>query len=304
MTSVNIITNRNNEFVRNGQELPFLVQTESPSSVTLLVDSSSRFYGTPCDFRVALNVNIPRPRYLQFQKAVIPKLPNVTKYNNTLNIHFDNGVISGYTGDFTLPVGMYNTTSMCNALALAIDDALMGAGVADTAVVTYSQLSRNFTISFLSMGFAFADDCTFITRGESLCGFQGETQTGMLASQSSGLSGMLYCRYLVVCSNVLCQYAYASSVVTNPKNPYNVIGIIDLAGMYDVYDFDVTVPYSGIYKNMPVDGPILFQVNSSLMLPNELDFTIYDSYGNILDGALNNGFVSTLGVSLTMNISL
>lgn len=301
MSSVNIIGNRGNEYIRNGQELPFLVQTESPSSVTLLVDSTGRYNGTPCNFRVMLNNNVPRPRYLQLQRAVIPKLPNVTKFNNTLRINLSNG---SNTGNFTIPVGMYNTTSMCNVLAAAINDAYVAAGIVDSVTVTYSQLSRNFTITPVSLGLAFDDNCSFIKYGQSLCGFSGYSVTGYMNPLSSGLAGMLYCRYLVVTSVALCQFAYAYSVVTNPQNPSRVIGVIDLAGMYDVYDFDVSVPYSGIYKNMEANGPILFQINGSMMLLGDLDFTITDAYGHSLDDVLDNGVVSTLGVSLIMNITL
>ena len=304
MTSVNILPNRTRTSIQDGSELPLLIQTENPSSITLLIDSSDRVYGSDGNFRVNLNYNIPRPRYLQLKRMVVPKLPNVTSLNNTIQINHD----LGYTSSFTIPVGMYNTTSMSNALVSAINAAFAATPIADTVTVTYSQLSRNFTIT--SVGgykWYFDSACSFITRGQSLCGFSGGSGvpaiTGSI-TQVSGVAGMLYTRYLVVCSDTICQYAYASSVLSSVKQPRNVIGVVDLAGMYDVYDFDVSVPYSGIYKNIEVNGPVLCQISSERSLRSEIDFEIYDSYGSSLSESLSSIGVNTLGLSLIIAISL
>lgn len=295
MTTVEIAPNRAMPGLLDGHVLPPLVQSETPSSVTLVVDSSKRYYGNDGAFRVKLYYNIPRPRYLQLKNMVFPKLPNVTNMNNTISINH-NG--NDYT--FTIPVGMYNTTSMCNALTLAFNSAL---GLNDSVTTTYSQLTRNFTISSVGGIDWYFTNCSFIERGTSLCGFSVGTFPGA-PSWSSGVAGMLYTRYLVVCSNTLCQYNYATSLISGTNQFTNVIGIVDLAGMYDVYDFDVSVPYSGIYKNIDVNGPYLALMNSERILKSELDFEIYDSYGSPLNDTLTSVGINTLGVSLIMNISM
>lgn len=300
MSLVSIAPNRTSIAIQDGTEMPLLVQTESPSGILLLVDSSDRSYGDNGNFRVNLNYNIPRPRYLQLKRMVFPKLPNVTNLNNTLNIVHDFGT----TGDFTLPVGMYNTTSMCNALVIAINAAFAAAAIVDTVTVVYSQVSRDFVITSVGgSNWYFSSDCSFITRGGSLCGFSGGASTNAV-SQISGVAGMLYTRYLVVCSDTLCQYAYASSVLSSVRQPRNVIGVVDLAGMYDVNDFDLTVPYSGIYKNIEVNGPMLCQMNSERSLRGEIDFSIYDSYGSPLSESLTSVGVNTLGISLIISVTM
>lgn len=306
MAVVSIRTNRDDQELMSGFVLPPLMQIEQPSTIALVIDSKDRAFGTNADFIIKLNYNIPRPRYLKLQRIVFPKIPNITPLNNQIQIKHAGGT----TAVFSLTPGIYNTTTLSNALTNAINAAFVAAAIADTVTTVFDTITRTFRVTSVgAQNWFFIDTCSFIDRGGSMCGFTGyPVATAVSASsQYSGIAGMVYTRYLTVSSRALCQYAYASSVLSSSLQPRNVVGIVDLAGMYDASDFDVTSLYSGVYKELGVDGPNLSQQCTERVLRSEIDFQITDSYGSSLDSLLALGAPygsNTLGVTLRMLISL
>ena len=306
MSTVQVLPNRREHSIQTGASLPPLFQVESGNSVTLMVDSKDRKFGTEANFIVDLGYRLAAPRYLHLQKITIPKIPNVTPLNNQIQIKH----ALGTTAVFTIPPGIYNTTTLANALTAAINAGFAAVPIVDTVTTTYDPTSRTFLIS--SVGFEywfFVDTCSFITRGKVLCGFTGyPVATAVsISTQYSGIAGMLYCRYLSVSSRSVCTYAEASSASSTTILPGSVIGLVDMAGIYTSEDFDVGVQFSGVYKTLNVDGPNIQQLSSDQTLRQDLDFMIVDSYGSVLDDVLNLGAPygpNTLGISLLMKIAM
>lgn len=298
-------TNRNEISILEGTTLPPLVQVEDTSSMFLMIDSKDRSFGTDGDFTIDLNYRVPRPRYIKLKKLGLPKIPNVNPLNNTIQIKHAGGT----TASFTVPPGIYNTTTLANALTSSINTAFAAAAIADTVTSTYDQVSRTFTISSVNvLNWFFVDTCTFITRGASLCGFSGSPLVTAVSTptQYSGISGMIYSRYLTVSSRSLNQYAFCASAMSGITQPKDVMAIVDLTNMLDASDFDVSIPYSGVYKTIPVDGSTVNLACRQRTMNESIDFKITDSYGFNVDESLTLGAPygpNTLGVALTFVIT-
>lgn len=297
---VNINTNRNNDSVETGRELPLLIQAEQPSAATMLVDSANRYSGNSADFRVKMNT-VLRPRYYQMKRIVLPKIPNVNANNNTITIVHTDGTFT-----VTLTNGIYNTTTLANELTSKINAGLAALLSIDTVTTTYNTNTRNFTVtSTNSYNWYFVDTSTFITRGINLTGFIGYPIGTPLtvSSHSSGIAGMLYCKYISISSQMLTQYSYSSSITSNPANRPQLVGVADMTSIYSAADFDVSVPYSGVYNAIDVWAPNIAAMSSQKSSFSDLDFLVQDEYGLPLNLALDIGITSSLSIVMIFNIS-
>lgn len=286
--SVTLQTNRTNPRIETGEDLPPIIQTEKSSSVTVLIDSNDKYTGTEANFRVNLGFRVVRPRYIQLKKVIVPKIPNVTANNNTIRLI----TAQGNTAFFTLAPGIYNTTTLANELTTKINAAFTAAAIIDSVSTSYDPTTRTFTITTVGGTFWFFDSTsTFISYGRYLCGFSGYPAATIptVSTQYSGIAGMLYTRYLTVASESLTSYSYSSSILSRANQPNDLIGIIDLADLYSAADFDISIPFSGVYKTLQVDGPQLSLLCSQRSMNEDIDIRVSDGYGLFLDSALNLG---------------
>lgn len=283
--SVTLTTNRTNQNIDKGLELPYLMQVETGSSVTVLVDSKDRISGTPSNFRASLRSRIPRVRYLQLAKSIIPKIPNVNPNNYSIQIKH----ALGTTAVFNLPTGIYNPTTLSNELTNAINDAFVAAAIADTVTTVYDPNTRTFSIASVGLqNFFIVNTCSFITRGQWLAPFESDALASVPSKATiySGIASMLYSRYLTVASQAANQYSFASSITSRPSQPTQLLGIIDLCEIYTDADFDVSIPYTSVYKTLAVDGCVVSVMNTQRSLFEEIDIAIADEYGTNLDESL------------------
>ena len=296
-----LASNRKDEGIEKGLALPYLIQTEGGSSVAVLIDSKDRISGTPSNFRASFRTRIPRVRYLQLEKVVIPKIPNVNPNNNTMQIKH----VLGTTASFDIPPGIYNTTTLSNEMTNAINDAFVAAGIADTVTVVYDPMTRTFSIASVNvLAFFIVNTCTFITRGKWLTPFESEPLANVPSKTTvySGLSSMLYSRYLTIASNTINQYAFGTSATTTPIQPVNLIAIINLCEIYTDADFDVSVPFTAVFRTLPADGCRVSIMNSQRSMFDEVDILIQDEYGIVLENALDLGApypTSSIGMVLS-----
>lgn len=300
---VRLLSNRKDEKIDKGLDLPYLAQVETGSSVTILIDSKDRISGTPSSFRASFRSRLPRVRYIQLRKTLLPKIPNVNPNNYTLQIKH----ATGTTATFNLPSGIYNTTTLANQLTVSINAAFASAAIVDTVTVVYDPNTRTFSISTVSgLNFFIINSCSFITYGSWLVPFESQPSSDVPSKSTirSGIASMLYTRYLSIASQTMNTYSYASSVTTRSYQPNQMIGVVNLCSIYDDVDFDVTVPYTSVYKTLDVDGCKIAVANTQKSLFEEVDVSIYDEYGNILDNSLDLGPLypsSSLGMVFIMD---
>lgn len=299
-----IAGNRSDQKIETGEALPPLFQTEKPSSISVLISSSDRYTGNDASFRVNLNYRVMRPRYLTLKKCIVPKIPNITPLNNSIRIKHAGGT----TAFFTLTPGIYNTTTFANALTTAINAAFVAAAIVDTVTTTYDPIARAFTVTSVGgLNFFFDATCTFITRGLFMHALPGTDIAAAVSVSaiSGGIAGMVYSRYLTVSSDALTQYSYSSSILSRLNQPNDIIGIIDVATIYDPADFDVSIPYAGVYKSLNIDAPQLSLLCSQRSMNEDIDITISDEYGTTLDQSLALGGTygaNTLGLVLIFDL--
>lgn len=266
-----------------GLTQPPRVRSQNSDSILYLVDSASRISGTPFDFYVKCGAPISALT-VEITRCQLPKLPNVTQFNNAFTIVSEVGTISAI-----IPIGFYNPVSLVNALKLAIDVAFNGL---DTVTVTYH--TTNKTISITSNNNAkwyFLSTSTFISRGNYLAGFTG-LSTGVpgvvgMITQYSGILGMCYTRYVRIRSNIMTRFAKESS--RSSANINNIVACISLANYYNPSDYDQSGAFSGaIITDFSTDSSSVNNLASKTQL-NEIDFRIEDEYGTSLQDVLYLG---------------
>jgi hypothetical protein len=306
-TPVVLIGNRTDERIETNATLPCLVQTEFPSSIQILVDSKDKVLSddTPFDFSVNLTSNLYRGRSIQAIKCVIPKVPNVTVFNNQLQIVHDLGT----TAVFSLQPAFYNTTTLANELTAEINLAFAVAGIVDTVVTSFDQITRTFSISSTGgNNFFITDDSTFITRGIFLANFESEPFANVPSKSIifSGPAAMLYTRYLTVHSNTINYYALSQSVTSSFSQQSNIICTIDVSNIYDTYDYDPTKPYAGIIKSLDLEGsPQINIANGQKNLHPVHSFFVLDEWGQSVDDLMNLGGSypdNKIGISLYFRV--
>lgn len=256
------------------------VTTESASTSTLLLDTSDRVSGSPFQAFFDLGSNLLRVRYVQLDKVILPKLNNVNAGNNTFRIKH----VLGTTGVITLTPGMYNTTSIANELTAKINTAYVLAGIVDTVTVAFDTITRTFSIQSVNvLDFFIIDEDTslFVRFGGTLIPFANEPEANIPSSDTiySGIAAMLPTRYLMISSAALTQQQYGRSMVSSRSKPTSLLGIVDIADVYKAIDFDVSIPYKGIYQTLKVESDKIPQFISGNELIRTIDINVYDGFG-------------------------
>lgn len=290
--AVALMSNRQRNGIEEGVEQPTLICSEGPSSNSFVIDSSDRLTGNLSEFIVDMGYQLVKSRYIELKRVIVPKLPNITQYNNTIKMRSEFGG-GTTTANFTIQPGFYNTTSLSNALVSAINTAFATAGIIDTVTVAFDPITRTFSLqSVNAIALAFDETCSFIVYGKSLVPFESQDISGAATKTTllSSSAGMLYTRYITVSSDALTQYSIGNGIMSSSKQPPSIIGVIDLIDLYDENDWDITTVYSGIYRAVELtNSPRLFVANSSRSLPRQIDVSVRDMYGNSIHEAMQLG---------------
>jgi hypothetical protein len=260
---------------------PPLMSVEENSKALLLVDSSDRVAGTsPFDFSVDLLSSLPRVRYLTLKKITLPQVNNIHSGNNSLRIKSSLGT----TNIITLDPGFYNTSTLANELTSKINAQFVVDAIADTVTTVFDPIQRNFSISSVGGNNMFIigdDSTTLIQYGEHLVPFESEPEANVPSSSViySGVAAMLPSRYFLITSSALTKNQYQRSIISSSTRQLgNLIAVVDLCNLYTPQDFDIGVPYTGVYQTVDVDGTRLSLMNSQDGLERLIDFQILDGY--------------------------
>jgi hypothetical protein len=244
-----LLSNRTDEAIETNVRKPCLITTENPDSVQLLIDSKNRVNVTdnPFQFTVDLTTNLYRARSCRCTKAILPKIPNVTYFNNSLQIKHDLGT----TATFTIQSAFYNTNSLSNALTAAINAAFAAVPIADTVVTAFDPVTRTFSITSTGChNFFIAAGCTFITHGRFLAPFESQALASAPTKSTiySGPAAMVYSRYITVQSPSLNQYSFSNTLTSSFSQQSDIICILDVSNIDNPDDYDPTKAFAGIYK--------------------------------------------------------
>ncbi len=313
ITYTKILGNQQDEDIQTGRTKPPLFTTESPQSIQLVVDGKTRTpVMDPFHFRVSMNNNLFRARMARVSKVVIPKPPNITKFNNVFSWrHFDGVANSDHT--ITLQPAFYNTTSFANALALAMTNATFPS---DVYVVIFDPTTRTFNISYTSIGipqpFYIVNTSTFITRGEFFAHFDSfdpflDPAVVGASNINSSVAGMIYTRYALVSSESFNQYSFSDSRATTLQLKNNIICIVDMTSIYTPSDYDLGIPYAGVFATVDTpEAPHIMVTNPQRNLNERVDIRVQDEYGEAFNELMDLGAAypkNTLGVGLWMEIA-
>ena len=265
---------------------PPITSVEKGPRSCMVVDSEDKLYGNPFAFTVDLGYNLSKARYIQLKKVIVPKLNNVNGGNNTFVIKH----ALGTTGTITIPTGMYNTTTVANTLTSVINAAFVTAAIVDTVTTSFDTTKRAFTISsVLGLNLFIVDSGDFIKYGKTLIPFQSEplANTPSTSVIYSGTAAMLPGRYIVVSSSALCMHQFGRSILSTPDKPSDVVGIIDVSDVYEAVDFDISIPFKGIYRPIKAEAYQIPVMNSGNEMVRHIDLRLTDGYGRDLSRLFN-----------------
>jgi len=259
---------------------PPLMSIEENSTSPMLIDSSDRISGDQFNFTCDLGSAVNRVRYVVLRSIMVPKISNCHLGNNSFSIKHQ-AII---TGPINIPVGFYNTTTISNALTQVINAAFVSSGVVDTVTTSFDSLTRSFSIS--SVGglnfFIISDDgLNLITYGKHFIPFASEPSANVPSSPIvySSTASMLPTRYFILQSRSLFQWQYGRSIISSTDvQVSNAFAIIDLANMYTGDDFSISIPYTGIYTSINVDGDRMSSLNHTNILNRFIDISIKDGW--------------------------
>jgi hypothetical protein len=304
---VSIISNRTNQRLEEGYEKPPLFTVEYGDSVNVLIDGKDAItFTSPFDFVVDLRTNITRARYIQVSKCIIPKINNITPFNNAIQIKHDLGT----TSVFYLQPAFYNTTTMANEITSKINAQFVIDGIADTVSTTYDPITKSFSISSVGgNNFFIIDSCSFYTRGQYCCALPAEPVANVPSTDTiyGSMAGMIYTRYLTVHSERLNSESYASTLTSDPTQGQDIIAILDVCSIYNQGDYDVSVQFAGNYSAIETpNAPQINIVNTQKNMHPIIDIWVQDEYGSDLQDVMNLGSPypeNTLGITLWLKIS-
>lgn len=294
VTPVAIMSNKQRNSIEEGLEQPFLSLVEKPSTAPFVIDSKDRITGNQSEFVVDMGYQLSKVRYLELKRVIVPKIPNITSYNNTIRMRseFGGGTL---TASFTLPVGFYNTNSLSNTLTNSINSAFVTAGIVDTVTASFDVQSRTFSLSSVNgIDLCFDETCSFIRFGKSLAPFESQSLLVPASKTTiySASAGMLFTRYISISSNALTQFSVGNGITSSVFQPPSIIGIVDLIDLYEASDWDITGVYNGIFRSVTLSNPArLFIANSSRLVPRQIDISVKDMYGNDINDIIQLGGV-------------
>ena len=307
VTRVSIISNRQDEQIEQGYNKPPLFCVEKPDSCNVLIDSKDGINGDddPFNFTVDLRTNLYRVRSVRVSKCLIPKINNITPFNNTLKIKH----ALGTTNDFTLQPAFYNSTTLCNELTTKINAEFVARGFADSVTVSYDPVTKSFQIDSVNGDNLFlVNTCSFYTNGMYCCAFEGEPLANAPSKSSiyGSMAGMIYTRYLTVHSGQLNYYSFGDSLTSDSQQGQDIIAILDVCSIYNEGDYDVGVQFAGNYSAIETNNaPQLNLVNTQKNMHPIIDIKVKDEYGNNMQDVMNLGSPypdNTLGITLWLEI--
>lgn len=304
---VSVVSNRSNERIEQGYEKPPLFQIETGDTVNVLIDGKDAINSgdDPFNFTINLRTNLYRVRFIQVSKCIIPKINNITPFNNALQIKHDLGT----TSVFYLQPAFYNTTTMANELTSKINAQFVIDGIADTVSTTYDPVTKTFSISSVGgNNFFIVDSCSFYTGGQYCCALPAEPLANVPSSDTiyGSMAGMIYTRYLTVHSAQLNYYSFGESLTSDSQQGGDIIAILDVCSIYNDGDYDVSVQFAGNYSviNTP-DAPQINIVNTQKNMHPIIDIAVKDEYGNDMQDVMNLGSPypeNTLGITLWLKL--
>lgn len=283
------VTNASDEDFQTGRTKAPVVTVEIPQSVNILIDSRSRLLPNlnPFDFRIALNANLFRSRFMKLSKVVVPKPPNITKNNNNISGTLN---ILGFDVQFSydIPPGFYNTTSLGNQISVGLS-ALTGV----VFTVVFDPKTRTFSISTFANLFFLAESSSFLVRGSHMVPWPafpiGSTTAAVGALLfNSGVASMLYTRYIFVCSTAFNYYSFADSKTSDTTLNEDILAIADMSSIYNAEDWDIGRPFSGGIATIETpNAPNISLRNPQRNLSAEADIYVLDEYGTNLNEAFD-----------------
>jgi hypothetical protein len=305
---VSIISNRTDERLEQGYIKPPLFTVEFADSVNVLIDGkdSINVGDDPFNFTVDLRTNLYRARFIKVSKCIIPKINNITPFNNQLQIKHDLGT----TAVFSLQPAFYNTTTMANELTSKINAQFVIDGIADTVTTAYDPITKTFSIS--SVGgdnFFIVDSCSFYTNGKYCCALPAEPLASAPSASTiyGSMAGLIYTRYLTVHSAQLNYYSFGDSLTSDSQQGGDIIAILNCCSIYTPQDYDISFQFAGNYSVIDTpDSPQINIVNSQKNLHSIIDIQVKDEYGNSAQEMMNIGAPypeNTLGITIFLDIS-
>lgn len=309
VTHVKLVSNATDEDFQTGRTKAAVLTVERPQSVNILMDSNDRINPlismNPFFFRVTLNSNLFRSRFMRVRKVVVPIPPNITQNNNVLNIFEGADVLFSVT----IPPGYYNTSEIANTIQLL----LTAATPVSIFTCVYVPLTKSFRLTS-TLPFYISLRCSFVERGANFIPFQffdplaGATVAvnGALMF-NSGVSSLLYTRYIFVCSEALNTFSFADTKTSNTSMNEDVLAIADFTSAYTPADWDVGRPFAGGFHTiLTPEAPHLSLRNPQRNLSSEADVYVLDEYGNDFNEAFNLGAgfpPNAVGLSFWMEIT-
>lgn len=284
-----ITSNKQKNSIEEGSEDPPLFQMERASANAFVIDSKDRISGNMSEFVCDMGYQVMKGRYLTLKRVIIPKIPNVTPFNNVIRLRSGATV----TGDITIPVGLYNTNSLANELTNQINAGFALAGILDTVTVSFDPTTRTF--SLLSVGvipLSIDETSSFIQFGGSLAPFESASMSVAPTKTTlySSTAGMVYTRYITVSSDALTKFSFGNSIMSSAKQPPSLVGVVDLIDLYTPADFDITAVFNGVYRSITLGNPPRLRVlNPSRSIPNQIDISVRDMFGNSLNEVIQLG---------------
>lgn len=318
-TTTNVVAlapNMDKDAITTGRVRPTLITAEPQHSVNLLIDGKDRIhtFDTPFHFSIDLGAPLARARFATVQRVILPLLNNVTPQNNRVRCAVYDATEGGGAGPFTpyyveveLQPAIYDPASLSNALAAGLNASLgtLGAPLAGSAavfIVTFDPVVQSFAIELQcdlvggeDFRFQLDQDCTFVTRGRFFAGFSGVALDPATVLSTAarkwrgGRAGMVYSRFITIHSQQLTQYSYARSRTSDPLQGTDIIAIVDVTGLYNAGNFNVTVPFSGVYNVVETpEAPKIGVLNPSGVVDRYVDFFAKDEYGFGMDAVMSN----------------
>lgn len=235
----------------------------STDNILMVVDSKKRYSGTPTNFIYRIDKSIDRVRKITLEQLGLPFSYWVVNTSNNVLV-LNNGANTA-----TIPYGTYNLTNFQLILTNALNAAGINLGFSvnyslSTGRIQISNSSTSFTVNSVSS----QPTSTFAPILGFTSSTTGTTVTGQVSMNISGP------RYLYVISQKLCKYFVSQRPRYADSTFNNAIGIII-----------PNVAFGGfITEFTPLDVSINDNKGgASYLTTDNIDFTLYDEYGNIVD---------------------
>jgi hypothetical protein len=257
-----------------------LVRSEKGPRSVLLIDSDDRTSGTPFNFTVDLGLPLANVRYIHLRKVIIPKFSNINAGNNKFTLKSALGSV-----DVELNPGFYNTTTISNEITRAINYSFSTAAIPYTVSTSFDTITRAFTIKSVGGNNMFiVETSQLIKYGRTLIPFDSEPVGNVPSSPIiySGVSPMIPTRYVTISSDSLCQHQFGRSLMSTATKTSNIVGIADTSEIYQDRDWDISVPFKGIYQPVVAQAYPIPVMSASDRLVHQVDITLVDGYGRSL----------------------